>query len=486
MLANRQPYRHQWLSDGELHAVRGSSGVVNAVEPLLLQEGGVWVAAAAGDADRHAIERAGGLQVPPSAPRYRLRRVWLSDAERQGYYDGFANGGLWPLCHRTQVAPVFNPTEFGWYETVNRRFADAVADEALVPDPIVFAHDYHFALAPAMIRRRLPLSRIATFWHIPWPTPQMFDRCPWSTALMKGLLASTMIGFQTTVDRLNFLRCAESVGDIDWDENAVDVNGRRVQLGVYPASVEWPRLQLTPWPSIADCRMEVRQRLRITDETILGVGIDRLDYTKGLEEKFLAIECLLHNRPDLRGRFVFAQIAEPSRECLPAYQQTRARVLAAANRINAEFGEHTPPIILLPSSHDQQTVMRFMRAADFCYVGSLHDGMNLVSKEFVAARDDEHGVLVLSANAGSSHELRDALIVSPYDSEQVAQTLAAAIEMPRQQQTSRMRKLRRIVARWDARAWASQIVNDARSATRHVVVSRDSTHAHTNVSATVH
>ena len=213
---------------------------MNAVEPLLLQEGGVWVAAAAGDADRHAIERAGGLQVPPDAPRYRSRRVWLSDAERQGYYDGFANGTLWPLCHRTPVAPVFDATEFGWYETVNRRFADAVADEAVVPNPIVFAHDYHFALAPSMVRRRLPLSRIATFWHIPWPTLQLFDRCPWSTALIRSLLASTLIGFQTAADRLNFMRCAQSVGDIDWDGNAVDVGARRVPLGVYPASVDWP------------------------------------------------------------------------------------------------------------------------------------------------------------------------------------------------------------------------------------------------------
>ena len=279
VLANRQPYRHQWSSDGELRAVRASSGVVNAVEPLLLQEGGVWVAAAAGDADRHAIERAGGLQVPPDAPSYRLRRVWLSDAERRGYYDGFANGTLWPLCHRTPVAPVFDATEFGWYETVNRRFADAVADEAVVPNPIVFVHDYHFALAPSMVRRRLPLSRIATFWHIPWPTPQLFDRCPWSTALIRSLLASTLIGFQTAADRLNFMRCAQSVGDIDWDGNAVDVGARRVPLGVYPASVDWPRSTPMPWPSIADCRAEIRRRLQIADETILGVGIDRLDYT---------------------------------------------------------------------------------------------------------------------------------------------------------------------------------------------------------------
>jgi trehalose 6-phosphate synthase len=320
--------------------------------------------------------------------------------------------------------------------------------------------DYHFALAPSMIRRQLPLSRIATFWHIPWPQQNVFRRCPWSQAIIEGLLGSTVIGFQTPLDRDNFLRCAEQLTNVDVDAETVSWKGRRVQLGVYPASVDWPGEFARCAPAVAKCRADVRRQLRVPQDVVLGLGVDRLDYTKGIEEKLLAVERLLECRPDLRHRFVFAQIAQPSREALPAYRQTRERVFATAERINQRFGGGPPPIVLLVEEHDQATVARFMRAADLCYVGSLHDGMNLVSKEFAAARDDEQGVLVLSAFAGASYELRDALIVNPYDVEQVARSLAMAVDMPPLQQRYRMRRLRRIVAAADAQSWAARILRD--------------------------
>src|SRR5690349_2884203 len=200
VLSNREPYRHECADDGSVRAVRQSSGVVNAVEPLLLQHGGVWVAAGQGEVDRAAANNADGVAMPPEEPRYRLRRVWMSSDERKGHYEGFSNGALWPLCHRTTVAPTFYANDFGQYEIVNRRYAEAVAEEARVPAPVVLVHDYHMALAPAMIRRELPLSRIATFWHIPWPAPQVFRRCPWSQTLLEGLLGSTLLGFQTPAD----------------------------------------------------------------------------------------------------------------------------------------------------------------------------------------------------------------------------------------------------------------------------------------------
>jgi trehalose 6-phosphate synthase len=311
-----------------------------------------------------------------------------------------------------------------------------------------------------MIRRELPLSRIATFWHIPWPSPHVFRRCPWSQALIEGLLGSTVIGFQTPLDRDNFLRCAETLTTVDVDAEVVNWKGRRVQAGVYPASVEWPGEFASASPSIAKCRSEVRRQLRVPQDVILGVGVDRLDYTKGIEEKFLSVERMLECRPDLRHRFVFAQIAQPSREALPAYQQTYERVVSTAERINQRFGGGPPPIVLLHERHDRASVARFMRAAEFCYVGSLHDGMNLVSKEFVSARDDEQGVLVLSAFAGASHELRDALIANPYDIEQVARSLALAVDMPPLQQRYRMRRLRRVVAAADACSWATRMITD--------------------------
>ena len=460
VLSNREPYQHRRDAEGRLHAVRCSSGVVNAVEPLLMQDGGVWVAAGEGDADRAAAINADGVEVPAGRPRYRLRRVWLTPEDMQGYYYGFSNSALWPLCHRTSVTPAFYAQDFGIYELVNRRFSEAVAEESREKAPVVLVQDYHFALAPAMIRRQLPLSRIATFWHIPWPQQHVFRRCPWSQAIVEGLLGSTVIGFQTPLDRDNFLRCAECLTKVDVDAETVSWKGRRVQLGVYPASVDWPGDFARCAPPIAKCRTDVRRQLRVPQDVVLGVGVDRLDYTKGIEEKFLGVERLLECRPDLRHRFVFVQIAQPSREALPAYRQTRERVAAAAARINQRFGGGVPPIVLLAEAHDQTSVSRFMRAADFCYVGSLHDGMNLVSKEFVAARDDEQGVLVLSAFAGASYELRDALIVNPYDVEQVARSLALAVDMPPLQQRYRMRRLRRVVMAADAQSWAARILAD--------------------------
>jgi trehalose 6-phosphate synthase len=469
VLSNREPYQHQRGADGGLQVLRCSSGVVNAVEPLLLENSGVWVAAGTGEADRETAINAGGVEGPPQSPRYRLRRVWLTEAEVKGYYNGSANSGLWPLCHRTSVTPTFYAQDFGIYELVNRRFAEAVAEEARVPAPVVLVQDYHFALAPAMIRRQLPLSQIATFWHIPWPGPQAFRRCPWSNTLLEGLLGSTLLGFQTPLDRDNFLRCAEQLTEVDVDNTVVMWKDRRVQLGVYPASVQWPGDTVRAAPPVAACRSEIRHELGVSDDTVVGLGVDRLDYTKGLEEKLLAVERLLECRPELRQRFVFVQIAQPSRETLPAYRQTKERLFAAAERINQRFSGGAPPIVLLPSYHDQASITRYLRAADFCYVGSLHDGMNLVSKEFVAARDDDRGVLVLSAYAGASHELRDALIVNPYDREQSARSLAAAIDMPVLQQRFRMRRLRRAVAAFDAHAWATRLLADVASE-RHVPV----------------
>ena len=414
------------------------------------------------DADRETAQRRHGLTVPPGDPRYRLRRVWLSKLERQGYYDGFANGALWPLCHRTPVEPVFYATDFGHYELANRRFADAVVEESTGATPLVLVQDYHFALAPAMIRRQLPLGRIASFWHIPWPKRETFEICPWSHVLLDGLLGSDVIGFQTSLDRDNFLRCVERLPNVEVDrgDHSVAYRGRDVRTEVYPASVQWPS-DLPRAGSIMACRAEVRKQLQVAPGTILGVGIDRMDYTKGLEQKLLAVERLLEHRPDLVGRFVFAQVAEPTRETVAAYRHTRQRVVATADRVNARFATASaPPIRLLTVHHSHEEVARLLRAADLCYVGSLHDGMNLVSKEFVAAREDEYGVLVLSAFAGASQELKDALVINPYDIELAARTLGMAIDMPWALQRARMRRMRRVIASAHAGVWAERLLSD--------------------------
>jgi trehalose 6-phosphate synthase len=462
VLANREPYRHERHDDGRLVAARSASGVVNAVEPLLLAHSGVWIAEGVGDADRESALDRDGLTVPPDAPRYRLRRVWLSEVEQHGYYAGFSNGALWPLCHRTSVQPVFYPTHFHAYELVNRRFAEAVSDEAEGASPIVLVQDYHFALAPLLIRRQLPQSRIATFWHIPWPRPEVFALCPWSRALLEGLLGSTNVGFQTSVDRDHFLSAVEQFlhAEVDHDAGTIAFKNRSISVGVFPASIDWPG-RWADAPSVSECRASVRAQLGVDASVAVGVGVDRLDYTKGIEQKLLAIERLLERRPDLVGRFVFAQLAEPSRESLPAYRQTRSRVLETAVGINRRFSRDAEgPIRLIEAHHPPSTVAQFFRGADFCYVGSLHDGMNLVSKEFVCARDDERGSLILSSFAGARHELTDALIINPHDLDAAAQALDTALRMPLQEQRQRMRRMRRVIASASAADWAARILHE--------------------------
>ena len=464
VLANREPFRHDRASDGRIIVRRSASGLVTALEPLVQACSGVWVAHGAGIADRDVLLRRDGLDVPPANPLYRLRRVWLDEHEERGYYYGFANEGLWPLCHRAHVQPVFRSADFAMYRTVNARFAEAVGEEVEGETPLILVQDYHFAIAPRVIRARLPFSTIVAFWHIPWPAPREFASCPWGRPLLEGLLGSSIVGFQTPGDCRNFVDTVERSldADVNRGRNAITYAGRRTMVRVYPVSVEWPSRWTRQSPPIETCRADVRRQLQLPPDVRLGVGIDRLDYTKGINEKFLAVEQLLESHPEFRERFVFVQIAEPSRECLPPYQRVRSRLLDTAHRINGRFGRNGyRPIILLESHHEPADIYRLYRAADLCYVGSLHDGMNLVAKEFVSARDDDRGVLVLSEFTGAARELAGALIVNPCAIDDAAHALAEALTMGDKEQSERMRIMRSIVAEFNTYRWAGEMLADA-------------------------
>jgi trehalose 6-phosphate synthase len=464
VLANREPVRHDRAADDRILATRSASGLVTALEPLTHACSGVWVARGAGTADRAVVDRRDGLDVPPGTPFYRLRRVWLEPHEERGYYYGFANEGLWPLCHRAHVQPVFRFDDFQMYRLVNARFADAVSQEVQTDSPPVLVQAYHFALAPHIIRKRLPLSTIVAFWHIPWPHASDYATCPWRRELLEGLLGSSIVGFQTPDDCRNFVDAGESSldGHINRSRNVITYAGHRTKVRAYPVSVEWPSRWASQWPSTLACRESIRRQLQLKPNVRLGVGIDRLDHTKGINEKFLAVERLLESHPDLRGRFAFVQIAEPSRHCLPAYRELQSRLVETSDRINLRFGaEGYRPIILLEAHHEPVEVFRFLRAADLCYVGGLHDGMNLVGKEFVGARDDDRGVLILSKFAGAAHELTGALMVNPYAIDEASQALFEALGMTSAEQSKRMRAMRQVVAEFNAYRWAGEMLTDA-------------------------
>jgi trehalose-6-phosphate synthase len=462
VVANREPYSHERDCEGQVRLRRSGSGVVNAVEPLLTACAGVWIAHGSGNADPEHSPVRSGLTVPPDHPAYRLRRIWLSEAEEREYYDGFANSALWPLCHRTYVQPTFRAEDFHTYHLVNERFANAVREEATCASPVVLVQDYHFALAPQMIRQRVPSAAIASFWHIPWPHWQTFATCPWRVEILQGLLGSDVLGFQTPADCFNFVETVDRIlgAQIDTGEGVITYQGHDVLVRDYPASIQWPGNWTAAGPVNA-CREAVKRDLRLPENVRIAVGVDRLDYTKGIEERFLIIERLLEQHPELVGRFVFVELAEPSRHRLSTYRKTRLRILQAAERINQRFSSRDYcPIVMIEAHHSNTTIARYFRAADVCIVSSLHDGMNLVSKEFVASRDDEQGVLLLSEFAGAAQELHEAVIINPYDIAGSAAALASALEMPAEEQRERMRSMRAVIQRHDAHAWASQILAD--------------------------
>jgi trehalose-6-phosphate synthase len=463
VVSNREPYIHTKNEDTiEVH--RPASGLVTAVEPVMRACSGTWIAHGGGSADRETVDRHDRVMVPPKAPEYTLRRVWLSREEEAGYYYGFANEGLWPLCHIAHVRPIFRAGDWLQYVAVNQRFADAVVKEADSDNPVVLVHDYHFALLPGMIRKSLPKATIISFWHIPWPNPESFGICPWREELLQGMLGSTILGFHTPFHCKNFLETVDRYLEtrIGHESSTISRGGQLTMVESYPISIQWPPAWQGTLPPVPQTRAGILHSLELPHDHLLGVGVDRMDYTKGILERFMAVERMLELHPELAGRFSFIQIAAPSRSVLVEYQAFEARVRDLADGINERFTrDGRRAIILRAEHHEPEEVNRYYRAADVCMVTSLHDGMNLVAKEFVAARDDERGALVLSQFTGAAHELYEALIVNPYDVEQTANALHRALTMPDYEQQERMRSMRAMVRDFNVYRWAGRMLLDA-------------------------
>jgi trehalose-6-phosphate synthase len=464
VVSNREPYIHE-EHGGELIVKRPASGLVTAVEPIMRACAGTWIAHGSGSGDRRAVDRHDRVTLPPGRSEYQLRRVWLTPEQEQGYYYGFSNEGLWPLCHVAHVRPVFRESDWQHYVEVNQLFADAVVAEARSADPVVLVQDYHFALLPAMVRAKLPRATILMFWHIPWPNPESFGICPWREELLKGILGSTILGFHTKFHCQNFIATVDRTLEarIEHEHSTVTFGGTPTLVESYPISIEWPTPEeARMWPSPALCRSQLCTRLGIPQGHQLVVGVDRFDYTKGILERLNAVERLLEKHPSVRERFTFVQVAAPTRGALDEYRAFRERIEETAARINDRFPRVDGDVVrLLAWHHDHDEVMRLYRAADALLVTSLHDGMNLVCKEFVAARDDERGVLVLSRFAGAAREMPEALIVNPYHVEEVAGAILAALDMPAAEQRERMANLRSNVREFNVYRWAGRMLSDA-------------------------
>jgi len=464
IVSNREPYIHNFDANHEAFWQVPASGMVTALEPIMRACSGVWVAHGAGSADRYTVDRYDRIQVPPDDPSYTLRRVWLSPDQEQGYYYGFSNEGLWPLCHLAYVRPAFRASDWRAYEDVNAKFADVVAVESGTESPVILIQDFHFALLPQLLRKKIPKATIALFWHIPWPNAETFGVCPWKREMLMHMLSADILGFHTRHHCQNFLDTVDRFVEcqIDREHMTVTLQGRVCRVAPYPISIEWPPRWLARLPDVAACRTAVHERHGIGPEVIIGLGVERWDFTKGIIERFQALEVLLDNDPRHRGRISLLQIAAPSRGQLPAYQALQQHTYSEVERINSKFAQGDwRPIVLIDEQQEPLRVFELYRAADFCLVNSLHDGMNLVAKEFVAARDDDDGVLILSTFAGASRELPEAVLINPFDVSETANAMEIAMRMGRDERRSRMSLMRRTVKENNVYRWAGRMLMDA-------------------------
>jgi trehalose-6-phosphate synthase len=466
LVSNREPYMHVFNEkDKSIDMIVPASGVVTALEPLMLACNGTWIANGSGNADREVVDTHDHLRVPPDHPSYTLRRVWLTDEEDKGYYEGFSNEGLWPLSHIAHTRPVFRPEDWLQYQKINRRFADAVLQEMEgTESPILLAQDYHFALLPRMVKDARPDARVAIFWHIPWPNAEVFGICPWQRELVDGLLGADLIGFHIQSHCNNFLETVDRAVEAltEWDRFAVNRQGHITRVRPYPISVAFPENSQGAGAS----RNSGEERAALCAEmhieaSLLGVGVDRVDYTKGILERFRALERFFELNPVYQQRLTFVQIGAPSRTDIERYKNFLDEVSAEAERINARFQTaRWKPIVFRRKHHSHEEIARFYHASSFCMVTSLHDGMNLVAKEYVASREDNQGVLILSTFAGAAHELSDALLVNPYDISQLAESIHRALEMPEEEQARRMQRMRHTVREHNIYRWAANLLSD--------------------------
>jgi trehalose 6-phosphate synthase len=457
VIANREPYIHR-KKDNKIEYIVPASGVVTALDPVLKATGGMWIAHGSGDADRETVNQQGKLLVPPSEPLYSLKRIWLTEEEENGYYYGFSNEGLWPLCHISHTRPIFRTQDWEAYQKVNRKFAEAVLQEAGNDPPVILIQDYHFALLPKMIKGERPDAKIALFWHIPWPNPEAFGICPWQEEILEGMLGSDVVGFHTQFHCNNFLDTVDRVLEsrIDWTVFGVNRGGNTTYVRPFPISIAFPENGKS---SESDLQAIIKT-FHLEGKKI-GVGVDRIDYTKGLLERFRSIERTLEKYPQYQGKLVFIELAAPSRTLIPSYQNHLKEVESVAQKINGRFKtENYQPILFLKAHHSQARIKDFYCLAHFCLVSSLHDGMNLVAKEFVAARDDEDGVLILSRFAGASQELRSALQINPYDIDETADAVHQALTMLPEEKQERMKRMRNLIREYNVYRWAAEQITE--------------------------
>ena len=460
IVSNRQPYIHQ-LVDGQIRRSVPPGGLTAALDPMMQACGGTWVAHGGGTGDRLVVESGNRVMVPPDDPSYALRLVWLTEQEERGYYYGFSNQALWPLCHNAYTEPVFDGRDWEIYRAVNRLFAKEVLNEIGDDPAIVLTQDYHLALLPRLLREADANVVSGQFWHIPWPSPDVFRICPWQDEILDGLLGNDLLGFHIDEHTGNFMDTVQGCLDpqMNREFGLVQYRGTNTRIRPFPISVDFESICQEAQSQEVEDEMERLVEEMGLEGMLVGMGIDRIDYTKGIPHRIRAIGRFLEEHPEYLGRMVFIQAGVISRSDIEAYQQLSEQLEAAVDEINSRFSRGSwQPIIYLPNDLPSVTLMALRRLSHFCVVSSLHDGMNLVAKEYVASRFDEDGVLILSPFTGAARELTEALIVNPYAVEEFAEAIHDALTMPRHERRSRMIHMRSVVRENNLYKWAARLL----------------------------
>ncbi len=461
VVSNREPFMHMFdKKTGKIKCVRPASGVVTAIDPILRACGGTWIAHGSANADRQMVNSKDKLGVPPEDIRYILKRVWLTKEEEEGYYYGFSNEGLWPLCHVTHTRPIFRDSDWQMYQKVNKKFAESILSELPAKSPFVFLQDYHFTLLAKMIKEKRPDATIALFWHIPWPNPEVFSICPYQHEILEGMLSCDLIGFHVQNHCNNFLDTANRLIEcrVDTEKFSIVRANKETHVKAFPISVD-SYFDKNPEKD-KDTIEKIREEFDLKDK-IIAVGVDRIDYTKGLIEKILSVDRFLEKYPEYKNKFVFIQLAAPSREHIKRYHELISEIDELVEKKNWKHSEgNWKPILYLKRHFSPEEISPYFKLGDICIVSSLHDGMNLVAKEYIASKTDLSGSLILSRFTGAARELTDATLINPYSIEEFADAIKNTIELPREDKKKRMENMRKIILENNIYRWAGDIVTE--------------------------
>jgi trehalose 6-phosphate synthase len=462
VVSNREPYQHR-RKNGGIEVVHPPGGLATGLDPIMRACGGVWVAHGSGDADRETVDANDRVQVPPDNPQYTLRRVWLTERQEELYYYRLANEGLWPLCHIAYTRPVFDPEAWQVYREVNRIFADAVLEEAGGSPTFVFVQDYHLALLPRMLKESNSNLIVAQFWHIPWPNREIFRIFPWPDELLNGMLGNDLLGFHLRHHCQNFLDTIDRAIEarVDPEMFTIDRAAHTTTVRPFPISIDFEQHERQARSEAVEREMEHWRGLLRSEGLFVGLGIDRIDYTKGIPDRLRAVDYFLREWPEYRERLIFVQVGVPSRSELPQYRGLAEEIETLVEEINSKWGtDSRKPVVFHPQPLGPVQMMALHRLSHFCVVSSLHDGMNLVAKEYVASRFDEDGVLILSRFTGAARELTDAILINPFNVEEGAAAIHEAIEVPEEERRKRMERMRSIVAANNIYRWGAKIVSE--------------------------